>query len=261
MPEWLNGPVSKTGISARVSEVRILPPPRSFFWRVGRVVYGTGLENQRAQALEGSNPSPSALRYFMSPRTIDLRKPQEQQRQERPEVQARHEHEESGETADPYLPASPGSFRLRPLSWTASHIHSGRRSTTITIGVLAAGAALVWFFEQNLLFALLLLMGACALVFVPRPQRTKTQIRLAIEGVAVDDTWYHYQQIHSFWITYIPGAVKELSLETAHWYLPYVKVPLGDQDPSHVRSFLVEYIPEREHHHSLIDALLHLTKL
>jgi hypothetical protein len=189
-------------------------------------------------------------------RTIDLRK-QPSQQKEAPVAQI-IEPEQAASVATLRRRELPPSHFGQPLVWSTSHIRPHRPyAVTILVGVLAAGAALVWYTQHNFLFTLLLLMGACAFVLTPRPKQRTTQVALASEGIVVNDVSYRYHQLHSFWIHYIPGSMEELSIETAHWYLPYVKIPLGKIDPNHVRDFLLERLPEKEHRTSLVDAFLH----
>ncbi|MBI2053042.1 MAG: hypothetical protein HYT34_02235, partial [Candidatus Ryanbacteria bacterium] len=62
--------------------------------------------------------------------------------------------------------------------------------------------------------------------------------------------------LKSFWVFYTPGGVKELSLKLEKALAPYLRIPLGDANPNEVRTFLLNYLPEKKQEDSLIDALM-----
>lgn len=75
------------------------------------------------------------------------------------------------------------------------------------------------------------------------------------KGVVADKEMYQYENIHSFWIFYDPNHTKTISLHTKAPMLPYVHIPLGDEDPVHLRELLMKNIPEIKQDPSLIDAI------
>jgi len=64
---------------------------------------------------------------------------------------------------------------------------------------------------------------------------------------------YYYKELKSFWIDYNPNGSKELSLETRKWYLPYIKISIEEENPVGLRSFMIDFVPEKMHEPSLID--------
>jgi len=64
-----------------------------------------------------------------------------------------------------------------------------------------------------------------------------------------------FKDIESFWLDYTPSGIKELSIQQKKWYMPYLKIPLEDQDPVKIREFLIDFIPEIEHEETLSDTI------
>jgi len=64
-------------------------------------------------------------------------------------------------------------------------------------------------------------------------------------GISVDEKFYSYDQLHSFWIVYQP-PVKSLHILTNRKYLPVIDVQLEDQDPVLIKSILKKFLPEQE---------------
>ncbi len=126
----------------------------------------------------------------------------------------------------------------------------------VVILVLVGAAALFGIVQGNFLIALIL--GLMALVFALRFHARPQEMRVLLgeHGVQINDEVYYYKNLVSFWIDYEPGGAKELSLEVKKWYLPYLKIPLMDQNPVSVRTLLAGFLPEREHESSAADVFL-----
>ncbi len=141
------------------------------------------------------------------------------------------------------------------LKWTAPEFEYYTKSTSwfvITGGI--AGLLLLWaLFTKNFIFALLIGLGYFTIIIygLKRPKN----IRLAItpKGVKINQTLYEFENIKSFWIFYNPPEIKELSLRSKKTIMPYIKIPLGEQNPVEVRQALIKYLPERKHKDSLIE--------
>ncbi len=75
-------------------------------------------------------------------------------------------------------------------------------------------------------------------------------------GIKTNDFLHRYGELKSFWIEYDPTlGIKELSLQTKKWYLPYVKIPIDEQNPVQLRLILLEFLPEVEHKDTLVEIL------
>ena len=143
------------------------------------------------------------------------------------------------------------------LKWTAPEFtqYSKSKSWFIVAGLIAGGLFLWALLTKNLLLALLIGLSYFSItVFALKKPR---QINLAIiaKGIKIDKTLYEFDNLKSFWIFYEPPQVKELSLRSKKTIMPYIKIPLGEQNPVEVRRLLLKYLPERKHKESLIDNL------
>ena len=129
-----------------------------------------------------------------------------------------------------------------------------RYLSLITIALLVGAAALL-IFKYDALTSIFLILASLVLLLYSKQKPTMSKIVVGQSGVLVDDVMYYYKDLRSFWIEYNPGGPKELSLESAKWYMPYVKVMLSDRDPVEVRSLIVNFLPEKEHENSLVDQM------
>jgi len=143
------------------------------------------------------------------------------------------------------------------ISWEAPSFYYNpqkRYLSLITVALLAGAAALL-IFKYDTLTSIFLILASLVLLLYSKQKPTISKIVVNQSGVLVDDITYYYKDLKSFWIEYNPGGPKELSLELARWYMPYVKVLLNEQNPIEVRSLVINFVPEKEHENSLVDII------
>lgn len=81
-------------------------------------------------------------------------------------------------------------------------------------------------------------------------------------GIYVDETFYPYNQINSFWIVYHPPVVQTLNLRLSGKAGQKVVIQLDRQNPAELKNVLSEYIPEIEGQgESTIDSFIRLLRL
>lgn len=110
--------------------------------------------------------------------------------------------------------------------------------------------------DNFLLSIILILAGIIVYLFEKKDPETY-HFAICETGVIAHDRFYEFLDIENFWIFYEPGQLgrKELSLKTTSHFLPYVHIPLGNEDPNNIREILLDYIPEEPHKESLLDFL------
>src|SRR3989338_835732 len=141
------------------------------------------------------------------------------------------------------------------ISWEAPSFYYNpqKRYLSLVIVALLAGAVALLTFKYDTLTSIFLILTSLILVLYSKQKPTISKIVVNQSGIWVDDVIYYYRDLKSFWIEYNPGGPKELSLESAKWYMPYVKVLLNEQNPLEVRYLIVNFLPEKEHENSLVD--------
>ena len=205
---------------------------------------------RRPQGLRGSSPLPSAM-----PKILNLRKKPAKIAQE---IQPH-----------PILAESKSDLRMSKeetgvenqvseksqISWeTLSFYYNPQKKYLYVIeAVLLASAAALFVFKQDILTPLFLALSSLVLFLYGRQKPALSKITVDQSGILVNDIMYYYRDLKSFWIEYTPGGAKELSLESAKWYMPYIKVIFNDQNPVEIRSFIINFLPEKEHEISLAD--------
>ena len=99
-----------------------------------------------------------------------------------------------------------------------------------------------------------ILVGIVGYIHMQKEPRIVT-FTITTEGIIADKDMYLYENIHSFWIFYEPHHTEIISLHTKASMLPYVHIPLQDEDPVHIREIMLPYIPEIKQEQSLVDTV------
>lgn len=143
------------------------------------------------------------------------------------------------------------------ISWSGPlHYHSNAKAAFAAAIVLFAIAALLQIFQKNIITTIFFaLLGIVVLLNVNKKSPTG-EFEINPAGVKINEQTHKYGELKSFWIEYDPAlGIKELSLQTKKWYLPYVKIPIDDQNPVQLRFALLEFLPEVEHKDTLVEIL------
>jgi len=143
------------------------------------------------------------------------------------------------------------------IEWLAPEFehYNKNKSWFIVVGVIAAGLFLWAVFTKNFIFALLIGLSYFSVIVFALKKPNNIHLAITPKGLKIDKTLYVFDNLRSFWIFYEPPLIKELSVRSKKMIMPYIKVPLGEQNPVEIRRLLLKYLPEKKHKESLIDNL------
>lgn len=132
------------------------------------------------------------------------------------------------------------------------------------VAVILLGFA-VW--QRSFLFGVLILLGWFTSILYAIRDPHVIRFVLTDRGLIVENPEskesgkiYPWSQLDSFWVFYKPPVHAELSIKSKKTFMPYIKVPLGDEDPEAIKEIVSKYIPLEEQEESLIDNIAHLAK-
>ncbi|MBI2669867.1 MAG: hypothetical protein HYX20_01875 [Candidatus Yanofskybacteria bacterium] len=148
-------------------------------------------------------------------------------------------------------------LETRIISWSGQlHYYSNVRVTVLAATVLFAIAALVQIFQKNIITTIFFAMLGTVLLLNAKNKQELGEFEINPAGIKTNNNLLRYKELKSFWIEYDPVLdIKELSLQTKKWYLPYVKIPITGQNPVQIRLALLEFLPEIEHKDTLVEIL------
>lgn len=123
------------------------------------------------------------------------------------------------------------------------------------VGVIAITLAVAAIIFGNILFALVIIIGAVALSMQASRDPEIREFVVTDRGVQVDDTLYPYSSLVSFWVENNPYEQK-LLLQSEKMWMPYIVAPIAEVDPEEVRNFIIQYLPEEEHQEPLSQKIM-----
>lgn len=150
------------------------------------------------------------------------------------------------------------SSKISPqISWEAplAYPRENKKYLVLLITGLSLGGAGMLFYGKDILTGIFLLLSALVLILHSNQKSDNARITINRSGIAINNIIHRYKDLESFWINYQPGSVKELSLESKKWYVPYIRISIENKNPLTMRSFLINFLPEKEHDNSLVDLI------
>ncbi|MFO7807168.1 MAG: hypothetical protein R6V40_01960 [Candidatus Moraniibacteriota bacterium] len=108
-------------------------------------------------------------------------------------------------------------------------------------------------FINNLLMSVLFILIGFALYLIKNKGPETAVFAITQDGIVDKDHLYKFNSLKSFWINYEPGKKKEIILKSKTNFLPYIKIPLGNQSPLKIRKILINFLPEEEHRDPIGD--------
>ena len=114
------------------------------------------------------------------------------------------------------------------------------------LGIIALSSAVTAVIFKNILFALLIIIGAfvVALFAARRPHMVHFEINK--RGVGIDDRLYPFKTLESFWIEEDEHEHHVLILKSQRVVMPYIVIPLHDEHMEDARNILLTKLTEEE---------------
>ena len=146
----------------------------------------------------------------------------------------------------------------KDIVWnTLEHTHEEKSNDWFwALGIVSVSSAVAALLFGNVLFALLILIGAFTIGLLAKKDPATVEIALTPRGVLVGSDFYPYHLLVAFWIDEVEHAAPTLIIDAHRFLTPHIIVPLGDHDAEEVRMYLAQYLPEREIHEPVMQKAL-----
>ena len=133
------------------------------------------------------------------------------------------------------------------LKWSAPEYHHYERSKDWfwAVGIITICIAVLAFVFNNGLFGVLILLSAGILVFyaIRVPQNVNYEINN--RGIIVGKELHPYLTIESFWVE-TRGAEPKIILKSKKSVMPYIVIPVHQDDADQMAAILREFLEEKE---------------
>ena len=143
------------------------------------------------------------------------------------------------------------------ITWEAEEFKKTQKTGTwyLAWGFLSLAIIVFAITQKSPLMALLFVLISVIAYLFSQKQPRKIKFIISEKGIKINNKLYFYDNLKSFWIFYDPPRKKELSLKSKKVFMPYIALPIANQNPIKIREYLLEFIPEKEHQESLADNL------
>lgn len=148
--------------------------------------------------------------------------------------------------------------RAETISWEAAeHLHIEKRSDWYwALGIIAFVGATIAIIFGNILFAIVIVLGAVVMAVVSMREPAVIPFALTPRGMRVDDRLYPYATLESFCIDEESPYGPQLLLKSRGMLSPLVIIPLPDEAVEEIDDILAERLPEEHLEESLAHRLL-----
>ncbi len=141
------------------------------------------------------------------------------------------------------------------IEWVAPEFikHKKGERWFILPGLIAVALIIIAIILKNFLFVIGIIIASLAVYTYAKKEPRKIKFTIGGKGIQIDNQTHRFEDLKSFWVFYEPPEIKELSIRSKKMFMPYIKIPLNDQNPAKIRKLLLKFLPERRHHESIID--------
>lgn len=134
------------------------------------------------------------------------------------------------------------------ITWSALEYPIREKATDWywALGIMALAGAVASYILGNILFSILIILGAFTTAIYGARHPRVVEFEIDRYGVRAGTTLYPYSSLASFWIIERQDGPKIL-LQSERFFMTYIIIPLGAEDPEAVRGALINHLKEEEH--------------
>ncbi len=142
----------------------------------------------------------------------------------------------------------------KPMHWQALEYNHTEKSSDWfwALGLVVLAGIVGSLVVNNILLAVLLLVGGFALAVFAAREPDMVSFALTQRGVRIDDKLYPFKSLNAFHISEVHHEqTPKLILKPKSFIVPLIIVPLEGIEPDHVHDFLLDFLPDEEMHEPL----------
>ncbi|NQV87966.1 MAG: hypothetical protein HQ402_00225 [Parcubacteria group bacterium] len=123
------------------------------------------------------------------------------------------------------------------------------------VGIISVSIASVAIILNNVIFGILVILGAFTLSVFASKRPDLAQIELNEKGIILHKYYYLYSSLESFWVEENDNHPKIL-IKSQKTFLPLIIIPLGEANSQEVRNFLLNHLKEKEYMEPLLTKFM-----
>lgn len=135
---------------------------------------------------------------------------------------------------------------VRSVYWEApEHTHIEKKPDWFwLLGIVAVTAAVVAIIFNNVLFAIVIVLGAVTMGLVGNKKPLIIPYEVSTRGVRIDSTLYPYATLQSFYLDENNIVDPQLILKSKKLFVPLLIVPIPEEHADLIDGMLAERLPE-----------------
>lgn len=123
------------------------------------------------------------------------------------------------------------------------------------VGIITIALSITAIILHNVLFAFVIVLSGFVLsLYAARPPK-EIDVIIDEKGIRIDDTFYAYPSLESFWIEEHDERSKIL-IKSQRLLMPYIVISLGDIDPEKISLALNQHLPKIFHSESELQKMM-----
>ncbi len=156
------------------------------------------------------------------------------------------------------------SEETNAVSWQIyAYPHYDRGALWFVLAGIAGGGLLIAaLLTNNFLLAAIIVMVGVVIIVQGTARPPLIDVEIGEMGIRRGDSFINFRSISRFWIVYDP-PIKSLYLNVPRSLFSTVRIPIDDQDPSHLRELLKKHVKEdlERDHEPLSDSISRIFKI
>ncbi|MCW9054818.1 MAG: hypothetical protein OQJ98_02445 [Candidatus Pacebacteria bacterium] len=148
---------------------------------------------------------------------------------------------------------------MNSISWQDfEHDHTEKSGDWFwALGIIALSGAITAILFENILFALLIFVGAFTIALLAAKKPDLMRFEIGRRGIVIDDTLYPFTTLESFWVEEDEeDDSPALIVKSQRFLMSYLVIPLRNTSPEQVRQMLLEKLDEEELHEPIAHRIL-----
>lgn len=145
------------------------------------------------------------------------------------------------------------------LEWTAfEHEHIHKSSDWFwALGIIAIAAAATSIIFSNVLFAIVIVIGAFTLGINASKPPAQIRFKITRRGIIINNILHPYSTLESFWVEDENEYEQpKLLVKSKKLLAPHIVIPIEDVSSDDVRDYVLEYLDEEEDSESLAQKIM-----
>ncbi|MBT3729800.1 hypothetical protein HON59_01455 [bacterium] len=145
------------------------------------------------------------------------------------------------------------------LEWTAlEHEHIHKSSDWFwALGIIAIAAAATSIIFSNVLFAIVILIGAFTVGINASKPPAQVRFKITSRGITIDNTLRPYSSLESFWVAdENEHEQPKLLVKSKKLLAPHIVIPIENISPDDIRDYILDYLEEEEDTESLAQKIV-----